>query len=123
MEFNDIKTLLNIFLLFLFILLRKFFYFLLSPYFLTYYVIYYALGPDGREVSYRICGYLASASDIVNVCIDANGVCTASVRPKKDDCLDFYMFDSVRTYVPSVNIDVKTSKFLLLICLYYSFVF
>ena len=86
-------------------------------------MFYYALGPDGREVSYRICGYLASASDIVNVCIDANGVCTASVRPKKDDCLDFNMFDSVRTHVPSVNSDVKISKFLLLICLYYSSVF
>ena len=35
MEFNDIKTFFNIFLLFLFILLRKSFYFLLSSYFLT----------------------------------------------------------------------------------------
>ena len=58
----------------------------------------FPLGLYGREVSYDICGYHARVSDVVNVCVDANGVCTASVHPKKDDCLDFYMFDSVRMH-------------------------
>ena len=71
------------------------------PYFLLISISMFFSSPglEPGDVSYKICGYTATATDVVSVCLSSTGICTAKAFKEKTcaEGVNMYMFDTVRT--------------------------
>ena len=69
------------------------------PYFLLISMFFSSPGLEPGDVSYKICGYTATATDVVSVCLSSTGICTAKAFKEKTcaEGVNMYMFDTVRT--------------------------